>query len=225
MARQRLMLRFARWHIWLGWLVGFPILMWLVTGLVMIARPIEDVRGDGLRAEPLPVQTEGLVLPRFDEPTSGIELAQQASGPVWIVETSGGGRYRYDARTGGVLPPVIESEARQIARTAYAGDAALETVRYVPGDEAPIELRSPLNTWQLYYADGTNLYVEASTGQLLAVRTGWWRVYDVAWALHIMDLETRENSRHPIILIFATLSVFGATLGCVLLFRRRKAKR
>ena len=38
MARNRLMLRFARWHIWLGWVVALPVLMWLVTGLVMVAR-------------------------------------------------------------------------------------------------------------------------------------------------------------------------------------------
>jgi uncharacterized iron-regulated membrane protein len=52
MARQRLMLRFARWHIWLGWLVGVPILMWTVTGLVMVARPIEEVRGEDLHHKP-----------------------------------------------------------------------------------------------------------------------------------------------------------------------------
>ena len=52
MARQRMMQRFARWHVWLGWLVGFPILMWTVTGLFMVARPIEEVRGDHLRAPP-----------------------------------------------------------------------------------------------------------------------------------------------------------------------------
>ena len=42
MAKQRIMQRFARWHIWAGWLVGFPVLMWTVTGLVMVARPIEE---------------------------------------------------------------------------------------------------------------------------------------------------------------------------------------
>ena len=34
----------AKWHVWLGWLVGVPILMWTVTGLVMVAKPIEEVR-------------------------------------------------------------------------------------------------------------------------------------------------------------------------------------
>ncbi len=40
-----------RWHVWLGWLVGVPIIMWLATGLLMVSRPIEQVRGEHLRRE------------------------------------------------------------------------------------------------------------------------------------------------------------------------------
>ena len=218
------MLRFARWHIWLGWLVGFPILMWTITGLVMIVRPIEDVRGDELQKQAPAIELGRYALPDFDEAVNEVRLVQQPSGPVWVVTTSDGGHYRYDALSGAVLPPVIASEARELSEWFYAGDAMLETVDYIPADEVPLELRRPLNAWRLHYSDGTNLYLEAATGELLAVRTGWWRVYDFAWGLHIMDLQTREDSHHPVIVVFAALSTFGALLGCILLFRRRKAK-
>ena len=49
------MRRFAKWHIWLGWLTGVPLVLWCVSGLVMVARPIEEVRGDHLRRELGPV--------------------------------------------------------------------------------------------------------------------------------------------------------------------------
>ena len=54
----------ARWHIRLGWLVGVPIVMWLATGLFMVARPIEEVRGTHLRlpVEPAPLVIEGSAL-------------------------------------------------------------------------------------------------------------------------------------------------------------------
>ena len=51
MARQKRMALFAKWHVWLGWLVGLPILMWTVTGLVMVWHPIEYVRGNHLRID------------------------------------------------------------------------------------------------------------------------------------------------------------------------------
>ncbi len=44
-----------RWHMWLGWLVGVPMLFWTVSGLVMVARPIEEVRGTALLREPAPL--------------------------------------------------------------------------------------------------------------------------------------------------------------------------
>ena len=37
-------------------------------------------------------------------------------------------------------------------------------------------------------------------------------------------LETREDTSHPVLILFALLSALGALLGCVLLFRRRKQR-
>ena len=48
--------RLRRWHVWLGWVVGLPILLWVVTGLVMVARPIEEVRGEHLLRDPAPMR-------------------------------------------------------------------------------------------------------------------------------------------------------------------------
>ena len=33
----KLMQRFARWHIWLGWAIAVPLVMWTLSGLVMVA--------------------------------------------------------------------------------------------------------------------------------------------------------------------------------------------
>ena len=64
----------AKWHIWLGWLVGVPIVMWLATGLLMVSRPIEEVRGEHLHREPAPAQ---LVIP-----DSAIAAPEAASASV-----------------------------------------------------------------------------------------------------------------------------------------------
>jgi uncharacterized iron-regulated membrane protein len=224
MTGQRMMLRFARWHIWLGWLIGFPILMWAVSGLVMVARPIEQVRGEDLR-KPRPAVAAGTyTLPKMDEPIVRAELIQQPAGPVWLVTTTDGGRYRYDAREGWIAPPVIKSEAQQIVAAAYAGDSRLDTLTYFPADTPPADLRSAVPAWQAHFADGTNLYIDAITGEVLAVRTGWWRFYDFMWGLHIMNLQDREDAHHPIIIVFAVLAALGSLIGCILLFRRRKAR-
>jgi len=226
MARQRIMRRLARWHIWIGWLAGVPILMWTVTGLVMVARPIKEVRGEHLRAPDLPIAPEGLVLPRLSAPVLSVELVHQPDGPAWIVSEGDGGRYRYSAHApGNVLPPVTRAEARRIAEHAFTGPSALSALTYFPADAAPLDLRRGAASWQARFADGTNLYIEDATGEVLAVRTSYWRVFDFMWGLHIMDLETREDTHHPILILFAALAVMGVLLGCVLMFRRRSARR
>ena len=223
MAHQRIMRRLARWHIWLGWMVGVPIALWTISGLLMVARPIEEVRGEHLRAEPAAIAPGGLVLPRLIAPVRSVELAGQPRGPAWIVTEEGGGRYRYSARDGRVIAPVTEAEARAIAGRTYTGGSALEALTYQPTDRAPLDLRRPVASWQAHYADGTNLYIEDATGEVLAVRTRWWRIYDLAWGLHIMDLQTLEDTHHPVLIIFAALAALGSLIGCALLFRRRRA--
>jgi len=218
------MMRFARWHIWLGWLAGVPLLLWTISGLVMAWKPIEEVRGSHLRSDEPLVAAGSYALPEFDGPIREARLVQQALGPVWIVTEHDGRQLRYYAPTGSLVPPVIESEARDIAAAAYAGAESLESVTYFPADANPTDLRSGMNAWQAHYADGSNLYISAATGEVLALRTGWWRLYDVMWGLHIMDLQTREDTSHPILILFAFIAVLSSLIGTVLLFRRRKAR-
>ena len=163
-------------------------------------------------------------MPAVTTDVTAVELVRQPDGPVWVVQEASGGRYRYSARDGSLLPPVLEEEARALALATFAGEAELEAMTYFPSDEAPMDLRVPRNSWQAHFADGTNVYVDDTTGEVLALRTGWWRVFDFAWGLHIMDLGTREDTSHPVLILFAALAIIGSLLGCVLMFRRRKAK-
>jgi len=219
------MQRFARWHVWLGWLVGLPMLMWAVTGLFMVARPIEEVRGDHLRAPHAAIDPAGLRFPTtIGEPIHEARLVAQPDGPAWIITAADGARWRYSPSTGTALPPVVRREAQDIANAAYAGDARLEALTYFPTDEAPTEARTAGAAWRARFADGTHVYIDDATGEVLALRTGQWRLYDTMWGLHIMDLETREDAHHPILIVFAALATLGALLGCVLLFRRRRSR-
>ena len=218
------MRRFARWHIWLGWVVGVPFLLWTASGLFMAARPIEDVRGEDLRAAPLPVAAEALTFPKLTGPIAKVALIGQPRQSVWVV-TQADAPHRYAARTGTPLGEVDLAEARSIAAATFIGKAPLIGMRRFTADQSPLDLRRPRPSWQASYADGTHLYIDADTGEVLALRTRWWRIYDFMWGLHIMDLQTREDTSHPLLILFAALSLVGGVFGTVLLFRRRKAVR
>ncbi len=229
MAHQKYMRLFAKWHIWLGWLVGVPVLMWTVTGLVMVWHPIEYVRGTHLRNAVPVVATEGLTMPELSGNVRSVTLQGFVDGAGWIVVEEDGGRYRYSAEDGRLYNPVVEEDAAAIAEATYAGDAALDSVTYYPADSNPMDLRAGVNAWQARFADDTHIYIHGQTGEVLAVRSGWWRTFDFMWGLHIMDLQTREldgqsNFNHSMLVLFAILAVLGSLLGCTLMFRRRKAR-
>ncbi len=222
--RLQIMRRFAKWHIWLGWLVGIPILMWTVSGLVMIIQPIETVRGEHLRAEaPLIPAGETATL-HLEGAARSVTLLNFPDGPGWVVVHEDGQRARYSPEDGQLVAPPDEDAVRAIAEAGYTGGAALENVRLIDPQDPPTDFRAPVPAWQVHFADGTNVYVHRQTGEVLALRTSWWRVYDFMWGLHIMDLQTREDFNHPTLIVFAALGAIGSLLGCVLMFRRRKAR-
>lgn len=229
MRTQRAMQSLAKWHVWLGWLVGVPILMWTVTGLVMVAKPIEEVRGTHLRKQvpetALPADTRIAVsLPAANtrpvrSVTTQVERGETITRIAYMDGTSA--RYRPD---GSALGPLSELEARLIAADGViGGDDVISTTQYAAA-EVPFDFRRPLPVWQVALADGTHVYIGTETGQIEAVRTRWWRVFDFMWGLHIMDLQTREDTHHSMLVFFAALAAIGALFGCILMFRRRRAR-
>ncbi len=219
------MQRFAKWHIWLGWLVGVPILMWLVTGLFMVAKPIEEVRGNYLRVEP---KEQALSLSGSAAPTTGpireMRAYMQRGRAISRVEMMDGSVRRYDLATGERIAPLDALAARDIAESEIKGGDRVASVTLFEADEVPFDFRKPMPVWQVVLEDGAHIYIGRDTGEIEAVRTRWWRAFDVMWGLHIMDLQTREDTSHPILILFAFLGTIGALIGCILMFRRRKAR-
>lgn len=217
----------AKWHIWLGWLVGVPIAMWLATGLFMVSRPIEEVRGEHLKRE---VTAEALVIPGSalaadDTNLAEMRVTMQGGRAVAILTGLDGATRRVDFASGKALPPLDATAARALVADRITSGDKVRSVTLFSAENAPFDFRRPVAAWQVALEDGTNVYVGRDTGQIEAVRTRWWRWFDFAWGLHIMDLSEREDTSHPILIIFAALSLTGALIGCVLMFRRRRARR
>ena len=227
MTTAAIMRRLARWHIWLGWLVGVPIVLWLASGLFMTVRPIDEVRGEHLRRA---LPTAPLVIPdsTLADPQAQLKelrVVMQDGRAIAILTGLDGAVRRVDFASGAALPALDAAAARALVAKRIVGGDTARRVTLFPADRTPFDFRRPLAVWQVVLADGTHVYVGRDTGEIEAVRTRWWRWFDVAWGLHIMDLSEREDTSHPLLIGFAALSLTGALLGCALMFRRRKAGR
>jgi hypothetical protein len=162
----------ARAHIWLGWIIGVPLLFWTASGLFMVLQPIETVRGEHLKRAPVPlILTAPVVAPATGlRAVKSMALEARSDGAKWVISYADGGGRLADPATGELLPRI-----------------------------------------------------DAETGAVLATRTKFWRAYDFMWGLHIMDLQTREETSHPILIAFAALAGVGVIIGLILLPLRRRS--
>jgi len=211
--------RLRRWHVWLGWLVGLPMLFWTVSGLVMVAKPIEEVRGEDLVAAAPPVPVDGsMIVPTIHgRAVKSLRLEQRADGPRWQVEFIDGEKRSADPATGRLLPRLGAADATRELLARYKGTAKVVAANRVGADAPPLELRRAMNGWRVEMDDGTHFYVDGGSGEIVARRTSWWRFYDFMWGLHIMDLQGREDTNNPWVVSFAVLTLLTVLLALVLL--------
>lgn len=219
--------KLRRWHIWLGWIVGLPFLAWTVSGLVMVARPIETVRGEGLIAEApaLPVGFVPVPPAIGPRPLTSLRLESTPDGPRWLLKYADGVTRLADASTGRLLPPPAAADAARIVGARYTGKARIFAVDRTSAQSPPLDLRRKVAAWRVTMSDGTRFYLDSATGEILARRTRWWRFYDLMWGVHIMDLDTREDAHNPLLIGFGIAALLTTLLALAMLpltLRRRR---
>ena len=211
--------RLRRWHIWLGWIVGIPVLLWTVSGVIMVWKPIEEVRGTELIRDLPPMRFDAPVIPPAvaGVPMKSLSLEQRAAGPRWVVRLPDGHTRLANPLSGALLPPVSALDAAQEVTARYTGEAKVRSVTKTAAGAPPLELRRPIAAWQVTMDDGTHFYVDAGSGEILAKRTRWWRFYDFMWGLHIMDPQTREDTHNPWVIGFGIAALVTTILALIML--------
>ncbi|MCR5873107.1 PepSY domain-containing protein [Phenylobacterium sp. J426] len=214
-----------RWlHKWSGLVLGLQFLLWALSGAVMALLDHHKVSGEHALAPPAELPAAAALLPltgvagAVGEPITKLRLKPLYDSWVYEVSTPLGVRV-INATTG--QPVVIDAaKARELAVAGFTGYEPPKSVTYVA--KSTLETRDlPLPVWRVEFADKERhaLLVSASTGEVLAAKNDTWRLWDVAWMLHIMDYDDRQSFNHPLIVTLATGATWLALSGLILLFR------
>lgn len=227
--------RVARVHKVVGLVAGLLLLSWTASGLFFSLYPIETIRGDPWRpaidhgdlAEmevSIPVER---VIADVDAPVEAATLKAFLDMPVWMVRTSSG-QVMVDATTGDVRSPIAQTDIDAlIARFGDKPSGLGElTVTYMVRENPLREYGGPLPAWVIEYEPGKQrIYIDASSGDVRAVRTTKWRIFDVLWRFHILDITGDDRFDSWWLKLAAFLGLTMVLSGLVLMIDRVRKGR
>ena len=223
-----------RIHKWLALFVGVQVLIWTVTGFYMVTVHIDYIHGDHLvrpaPSEPYPLKAMVSPAHVLASTPGAVEarLHRYLGEPVWRVQTKDGALL-VDGKSGAPLPRLTEEQARAAARQIYTGDPTIVSAELLT--KSPIEMQAAKPPYWRIEFEGWNrptLYISPTTGELISRRHDLWRVFDIAWMLHIMDYDERSNVNNPLLRVATWSAFLMAVSGAWLLlwsFPRRKKKK
>ena len=229
-------LYYRKAHRWLGMVAALQLLVWVGSGLFFSILPIEEVRGGKLLepAAAFRLQHVKLLSPNAllrqhkalaDVSIDEIQIKQRLNTPIYLIPDQHQA-LAFDAETGKQLEPLNEDEARLIADNRL--NRPILSATWVTSVPPGSEYRNgELPAWKIETggAEGANLWIAATSGQVTAVRTDYWRLYDFLWGLHIMDYSGRENFHSWLLRGFALLGLVTIVSGAILFFMTRARRQ
>jgi Na(+)-translocating NADH:ubiquinone oxidoreductase F subunit len=213
-------------HKWLALLIGLQLLLWMLSGLVFNLLSHNKVSGSELIKKQQDIAWIGNaedfveIKRRYDQIIS-ITTTQLQQSSVYRVKTK--------AETFILNPDDLSKIevgnllVREIARTVYIGQGELINASLITkeNNQNITETRKfKLPVWKIDFSDNENssLYISASTGSVLDIKTDTWRIFDFFWMLHIMDYSQRDDMNNALVIFAAALTSFIGLSGLWLLF-------
>ena len=193
-------------HRYLSIFIAIQLLLWTVSGIYFAFNKIELIRGEQYR---LPTNVEYRIFDR---------LGQQ------VIASNKDGNIVYRTYPeGNLLEKLSVEEAKLIAsiKTSLEPVSAILLTESSPGSE--YRGRSlPIYQITTTSKDDTNIYLDPLSGDVLAIRSDSWRMWDFLWSLHIMDYDQRDNINNFLLRIFSILALVSSISGILLFFFSKK---
>ena len=222
----RMTARFFRWHRWLGYLVAWQVLAWIVGGLLFAWLPFQAwvKAADAVRPaqQVLPANwAQALATAALPaQALLSVQSVATASGPALKLRSATGEHWL--AASGGPLTEPDAAAVSRFAQALYQGDGRLvgiERLAQVPTRWAIVrELGARHDVWVARFDDAlaTRIYLGGAHGEWLAARNDAWVLYDFFWRLHVMDYTEGEDFNNPLLrgtsLVAAALVLTGAVM-------------
>ena len=206
-------------HKYLSFLISIQLLLWTVSGIYFAFNKIENVRGEQYREEPnfnvdfskLNFQIDG---------AQNIRVIDRMDQEILVVDGIYGREYLNFEGKDVEQIKVEEAKALSAKQTSLIPESVDLITENTIGSEyrgraLPIYRVKSVNE----AGESINVYLNIYTGEVEAVRSNQWRIWDLMWGFHIMDWETREDIDNLLLKIFSILALVSSITGVLLFFK------
>lgn len=210
-------------HKYLSLVISIQLLLWTVSGIYFAFNKIELVRGEQYLIEQ---KVSKLNLKEVESSFSGKNVNFVRRLDEWIIKVETDSGFSYTDLQGQNLDELNEEEVREVVRQSTKLIPLM--VQRIDKPEIRAEFRGrnlPIFKVTTSTTDNINVYVDAFTGEVTAIRSDSWRIWDFLWGAHIIDYSERENINNFLIKILSILALLSSLSGIVLFFKTFKFKK
>ncbi len=206
-------------HKYLSFFISLQLFLWTISGIYFAFNKIELVRGEQYRlTESFPVNFNEVNFSRSD--VYQIKAIKRLDEIIFVVNASKGTEYLNALGT--PVSKLSKSEVFKIVSSSSTLEPIdLEEISESSkgsefrGRELPLYKVTSLNDKD----KKINLYLNVFSGEITAVRSLQWRIWDLMWGFHIMDWQTRDKINNIFLKIFSILALVSSISGILLFFR------
>lgn len=206
-------------HKYLSFFISVQLLLWTISGIYFAFNKIELVRGE----QYLKKTEESYDLSIFNfkiDKASDIDFQKRLGKEIIIINSNDSVRYLDKFGMPVKKMSSIEAMESVINQTSLTPLIAEEVLNEKVGSE--FRGRSlPIYKVKTKSKDDSkiNVYINMYSGDVVAIRSDKWRIWDLMWGLHIMDWKERDNIDNLFLKIFSILALVSSLTGIMLFFK------
>ena len=210
-------------HKYLSLVISIQLLLWTISGIYFAFNKIELVRGEQYLIEQ---NHSKLNLKEVESSFSAKNVNFVRRLDEWIIKVETDSGFSYTDLQGQNLDELNSEEVREVVRLSTNLTPLMAQRIDKPEIRAEFRGRNlPIFKVATSTTDNINVYVDAFTGEVTAIRSDSWRIWDFLWGAHIIDYSERENINNFLIKILSILALLSSLSGIVLFFKTFKFKK
>ena len=206
-------------HKYLSFSISLQLLLWTVSGIYFAFNKIEMVRGEQyILSHSYAVDLSQINLNIAE--AENVRLSKRLNEKIIIITKDIGNEY-LDIKGNSLDKLSTDAALKIVGNKTTLKPLNVEEIKM---EKNGSEYRGrPLPLFKVTSKNKANekinVYLNVFSGEILAIRSAQWRVWDLMWGFHIIDWQERDNINNFLLKMFSILALISSLTGLLLFFK------